>query len=164
MMRMEWINEGKPKQPVEDDNLYNEPQIEPREPSRQSTRIAPIFERQTTETLKTPATRNSNNDEDDIYRATPGTTKESSGLAASLFGGDSGNSNSNSNSIFGPKKPAEPVDDGPPEDDLDALFAEEDFLSGPSASKAVPTHPTQHDNFDDDEEAMAEMGGMDEMW
>lgn len=154
MMRMEWINEGRPK-PVED-NIYDEPQVEPREPERQSTKVAPIFEKQATDRLETPATRD--NDNGDIYGATPKPTIETSTLAVSLFGGDP----VTSGSTAGPKRTTETAEDGPPEDDLDALFAEDDFLSGPSTSKAAPTH--QQDAFDDDEEAMAKMGGMDDMW
>lgn len=155
MMRMDWINEGKPK-PVDEENLYGEPTIEPREDrERTATRIAPIFEKQTTERLKTPAGRE-NIDDDDIYGATPKTTQPAKNPSTSIFGGDSGANSS----IFGPKEITETVEDGPPEDDLDALFAEEDFMTGPSNSAAAPARPVQQDNFDDEEEAMAEMEGM----
>ena len=72
MMRMNWINEGKPKEPVQEDSIFDEPMLPPREVSDRNNappRIAPIFEKIQTERPKTPDV-NADSDED-LYDATP---------------------------------------------------------------------------------------------
>jgi replication fork protection complex subunit Csm3/Swi3 len=162
VMRMEWINEGKPRSSVHDDSLFDEPELPRRESGeREKTapRVAPIFETRASERPKTP-TSNADVDAEmeDLYGATPRPTRTAEGSVsqpAAAVGG----------SIFGPAKTV--IAEGPPEDDeLDALLAEEEMLqatsgniqSAPVASKA----PAPQVDFDEDEmEAMAEM---DDMW
>lgn len=154
-MRMNWINEGKPKDSLPDDSIFDEPVLPPRDaPSRAETvkRIAPIFEKNQTERPSTPDI-NEGHDED-IYDATPRISRtradESSVSAAE------------SNSIFGPKRVAVPEE---PEDDLDALLAEQEIgemnvekrLNVTSQDQIMTA---QEPNFDDEMEAMAEMGDM----
>jgi replication fork protection complex subunit Csm3/Swi3 len=163
IMRMEWINEGKPRFSVHEESLFDEPELPRREGGEQektAPRVAPIFE--TSERPKTP-TPNADVDAEmeDIYDATPRparTTEENVSQPAAVAGG----------SIFGPVKTS--IADGRPDDELgddelDALLAEEEMLqatsgnvqSAPVTSKAS----APQEDFDKDEmEAMAEMDGM----
>jgi replication fork protection complex subunit Csm3/Swi3 len=161
-MRMEWINEGRPRSSVHEDSIFDEPSLPPREDGgREKTapRIAPIFEKTASERPKTPV-QDADAEMDDIYDATPRQPRQTQGATDSqdsLFG--------ERPSIFGPAKAA-PADDGPPEDDLDALLAEEEMMRAESAkAQPVPTASKApapaDDNFDDEMEAMAEM---DDMW
>ncbi|RDW62264.1 hypothetical protein BP6252_11697 [Coleophoma cylindrospora] len=161
IMRMEWINEGRPRSSVHEDAIFDEPALPPSEIEERiataSTRIAPIFEKAATQRPSTPP--NADTEMDDIYNATPKPTRNTQtnapGAQASIFGG--GNT-----SIFGP---AIPVDDGPPEDDLDALLAEEEEMlqnapkSAPATSRAAQAPAA--DDFEDEMDAMA---GMDDPW
>jgi replication fork protection complex subunit Csm3/Swi3 len=155
-MRMEWINEGKPRTSVHEDSLFDEPTLPARENGereRTASRIAPIFEKPATERPKTPAA-DEDADMDDLYDATPRAARRKSvdiDSQDSVFGGAS---------LFGPAKTAT-ADDGPPEDDLDALLAEEDALQAEGAKllPAITSKPT--DSFDDEMQAMAEM---DDLW
>jgi len=164
-MRMEWINEGKPRSSVHEDSLFDEPELPRREGGeREKTapRVAPIFETRASERPKTP-TPNANIDAEmeDIYDATPRPARTTEGTVsqpAAVAGG----------SIFGPAKTViadGPQDDELGDDELDALLAEEEMLqdtsgnvqSAPVTSKAS----APQEDFDEDEmEAMAEMDGM----
>jgi len=163
--RMEWINEGKPRSSIHEDSLFDEPALPLRENGeRESTavRVAPIFEKSATERPKTPAPSADANMEDDLYDATPRPTRQQPAEGSV----SQSNSVTAGQSIFGPAKTVAP-DDAPPEDDLDALFAEEEALQAASGNaqptnaekKAVQVEP----NFDDEMEAMAEID-MDGMW
>ncbi|KAI9648953.1 chromosome segregation in meiosis- protein [Ciborinia camelliae] len=118
--RMDWINEGKPKSSVHEDSLFDEPELPPRDgDGREKTvsRIAPIFENIASERPKTPVP-NRDPDFDDMYDATPKVARQNpAAQSTSVFG--AGN-----NSLFGPPKVFTAGDDGPPDDDLDALLAE----------------------------------------
>ncbi|TGO62853.1 hypothetical protein BOTNAR_0108g00140 [Botryotinia narcissicola] len=118
--RMEWINEGKAKSSVHEDSLFDEPELPPRdENEREKTvsRIAPIFETAAGERPKTPVP-DQDPDFDDMYDSTPKNTRQNTAIqSTSVFG--SGN-----DSIFGPPKVTTAGDDGPPDDDLEALLAE----------------------------------------
>jgi replication fork protection complex subunit Csm3/Swi3 len=154
LMRMEWINEGKPKATEPEDDLYGEPQIAPRDDAKQrdsTTRIAPIFEKQAAERLQTPAAQP---EDEDLYSATPAASRTTQKPVDSLFGGGE------VDSIFGQANTAKPAEDEPPEDDLDALLAEEEMFAATAPSKPSAAHKTVADDFADDEEAMAEMDGM----
>lgn len=162
--RMEWINEGRPKSSVDEDILFDDPAL-PTEESGQrektAPRIAPIFEKVATQRPKTPsADADADAEMADLYDATPRAARQPAQTEnhSSIFGGDNGGG-----SLFGPAKGA--VDDGPPEDDLDALLAEEEMIQAESSkSQAAPTvskPPLQENNFDDEMEALAEM---DDMW
>jgi len=153
MMRMDWINEGKPKEPVQEDSIYDEPMLPPREVSDRNNappRIAPIFEKSQTERLKTPDINGDS--DDDIYDATPRISR-TQGREATIQATETG-------SLFGPRKTAVPEE---PDDDLDALLAEQE-MEEVSAEKRPGV--TSQDNsmaapepdFDDEMEAMAEMG------
>jgi replication fork protection complex subunit Csm3/Swi3 len=150
MMRMEWINEGKPK--PDNDDPFEEPTLPPRdsEGREKTVPIAPIFETAATGRPKTPEP-NANGDVDmeDLYDATPraARTQPAAGVG----------------SLFGNAKIV--AEDEPPEDDLDALLAEEEMLQA-TTGNAQPTAPVSkvaavEATIDDDEEAaMAEM----DMW
>ncbi|RDL41609.1 Uncharacterized protein BP5553_01588 [Venustampulla echinocandica] len=163
--RMEWINEGKPHSSVHEDSLFDEPALPPRqdvERENTASRIAPIFEKPTTERPKTPA-QDPDAEENDLYDATPKAIRrnpeDSVPQTGSIFGPGAA-------SIFGPQKNIV-ADDGPPEDDLDALLAEEEMMQMSAKAAQPPPGPSNaaapRDDFDDDMEAMAEMD-MDGMW
>lgn len=153
--RMNWINEGKPKS-VHQDSLFDEPVLPPREytDAEARTRIAPVFQSLVSQRPKTPDLFG-DDDEDDIYGATPKRATQpragGSSNTDSVYGGAQA-------SLFGP---ARVVDDGPPEDDLDALMAESEALlagtENPQPSDPKNGSTAQEDDFDDDMEAMAEM-------
>jgi replication fork protection complex subunit Csm3/Swi3 len=161
MARLEWINEGKPKSYVHEDSLFDEPTVPSGENDgrgKTASRIAPVFEKATTERPKTPDLV-ADAEMDDLYDATPNATyrkaqKETQDLVPGGFSGGG--------SLFGPAK-APVVDSGPPEDDLDALLAEEEFMNAgtlkarPAINKVIPR---QDSNFEEEMEAMAEM----DMW
>jgi replication fork protection complex subunit Csm3/Swi3 len=163
--RMEWINEGKPKSSVHEDYLFDDPVL-PRGESDQrektAARVAPIFEKETTERPKTPG-HDADVEMDDLYDATPRAARQQTTQREAqepIFGGGSGGT-----SLFGPGR-STATDDGPPEDDLDALLAEQEMMqAGTAKSAPAPTTnktaPPEENNFDDEMEAMAEM---DYMW
>ena len=188
-MRMEWINEGKPRSSVHEDSIFDAPAPPARENGeRQKTasRVAPMFDKTTTERPKTPIA-DEDADMDDLYDATPRQAQwKSAGVDSrgSLVGGTS---------LFGPAKS---VEDGPPEDELDALLAGEEMLqtaalpapihkNGPAetidydapddeldallaeeeslqdkAAKAPQVTSKAPGTYDDDEAALAEMDGL----
>ncbi|KAM3087329.1 chromosome segregation in meiosis-related protein [Clarireedia jacksonii] len=152
--RMEWINEGKPKDTVREDSLFGEPELPVRE--KTTERVAPIFESMANERPKTPV-QGADPDFDDMYDATPKASRPHPATEAapstSIFGGG------NTTSSGAGKAP--PPDDGPPDDDLDALLAEEEEFNAahrPVQSKPASNKPAEED-FDDLDamEAMAEM-------
>jgi replication fork protection complex subunit Csm3/Swi3 len=157
--RMGWINEGKPRASVHEHSLFEEPELPSMTGDQEPTvtRVAPIFERIPAERPKTP-TADVSMDDDDLYNATPKAQIRDLDQGAetrnSIFGGSQG--------LFGPAKSV--IDESIPEDDLDALLAEEEALHTASGNKqpeisgqkALPAE----DNFDDEMEAMAEMEGM----
>ena len=163
--RMEWINEGRPRTSVHEDSLFDQPALLAGENGgreKTASRIAPIFEKTATERPKTPeADAGADEEMEDLYGATPRIARQPAQEEAekSTFGVPS-----RGGSLFGPAKvPA--VDDGPPEDDLDALLAQEDMMQAESAMEQGPTTarkiaPQESSNFDDDEEAMADF----DMW
>ena len=141
--RMEWINEGKPHSGVHEDSLFDEPEL-PARPKEKSVerQTAGIFERAkegAREKETTPRNETGGGlfgDDDDLYDATPKPTRTQPVAAG---GGTS---------LFGPAKNTL-VDDGPPEDDLDALLAQEESLVGEKAAPAA-SKPTG-DDFDEDD-------------
>jgi replication fork protection complex subunit Csm3/Swi3 len=154
MMRIDWINEGKPKEPVQEDSLFDEPMLPPREVSDRNNappRVAPIFEKSRTERPKTPDI-NGDSDED-LYDATPRIPR-TQGHEPTIPAAEG--------SLFGPRKTAVPEE---PDDDLDALLAEQD-MEEMSAEKRAGATSQDHSmaapepDFDDEMEAMAEMGEM----
>jgi replication fork protection complex subunit Csm3/Swi3 len=167
MMRMEWINEGKPQSSVHENSLFDDPVIPARENGERekiAPRVAPIFEKRASERPKTPLADAGADMDDDIYDATPRPTRqqpveEPVSQTDSLFGGGT-------QSIFGPAKTV--VEDGPDEDELDALMADfdEEALQRDIRPAAAPTKPSvalAQDIDDDEMEAMAEMD-MGDMW
>jgi replication fork protection complex subunit Csm3/Swi3 len=146
LMRMDWINEGKPK-PIHED-LFDDPVVPLRENTDRDqapTRIAPIFEsKKFEERLKTPE------DFVGIYDATPMALRTQVGGIGPAEG----------DSLFGPRNTA-PVSDEP-EDDLDALLEQEMGSINPSSAadnQGQAMEVVEHD-FVDDMEAMAEMDGV----
>ena len=164
--RMKWIDEGKPKSSVEeDDDLFGggEPSA-PKEP----TRVAPIFDKAGAGRAKTPG-----NDDlfgDDIYNASPrasqtGDVPDDDDLAA-LMAEESGSGPSTIpafGSIFGSglaKRPLNPTN-APADDDMDAMLAEAEAQSAPPKptslfgnGKAKPPARTTAGFEDDDEDDM----------
>ncbi len=155
MMRMDWINEGKPKDPVQDDSIFDEPMLPPREVSDRNNappRVAPIFEKSQIQRPKTPDVNGDS--DDDLYDATPriSRTQVNESAVPAAEGG----------SLFGPRKTAVPNE---PEDDLDALLAEQEMeemsvqkIPGGTSQDHIMSAPEP--DFDDEMEAMAEMGDM----
>jgi len=154
ILRMNWINEGKPKDPVQEESIFNEPMLPPREVSDRNNappRIAPIFEKAQIERPKTPDI-NGDGDED-LYDATPRIPRTQVNKPTIPAEGDS---------LFGPRKTAVPEE---PEDDLDALLAEQEMEEmnagkGPGATSQDHSMVAPEPDFDDEMEAMAEMGDM----
>ncbi len=153
-MRMEWINEGKPKISAEDEEGREERQPSlPREPSR----IAPVFEKAAQNRTNTPAPVDDDLFGDDIYGASPreGVTDKRTGdvpddddldalMAEAEAHGNIGKTTvpTTTNpfaSIFGngnkTSQPAGNLDD----DDLDALLAEAEAESSRSKPAADST-------------------------
>lgn len=165
-MRMEWINEGKPRDSVHEDSIFDDPvpEARQREKSQTAPRIAPIFEARQSERPKTPE-----DVEDDIYGASPLPKRKATAPVKSLFGGDDDiPEDDDLDALFGEEevpqigtgKAAEPAGNDPEDDDLDALFMEESTVS---KAPSNPKPATAHNDFDDDEEAMAAMD-MDIPW
>lgn len=165
---MEWINEGKPRSSVHEDSLFDEPALPARENGeREKTapRVAPIFEKRASERPKTPVLDTEVDMDDDIYDATPRPRRpqpaeEPVSQIDSLFGGTS------QQSIFGPAKTI--VEDGPDEDELDALMGEFDEETiqrdlQPATASTKPAVALIQEIDDDEMEAMAEMD-MGNMW
>jgi replication fork protection complex subunit Csm3/Swi3 len=167
---MEWINEGKPRSSVHEDSIFDQPPLPRREnDGREKTapRIAPIFEKTASERPKTPVREvDADAEMNDLYDATPRASRQTQGAADSqdsLFGGRS----IISKPVNGPA-----VDDGPDEDELDALLAEEEMMQAEETMQAKSTGaklastaskapaPQDDNNFDDEMEAMAEMDGL----
>lgn len=165
LMRMEWINEGKPRSSSYiGDMLYDEPALPPRDDTArgETTRIAPIFEKAASARPKTPDVPP---EMEDLYDATPKPSRPAQNQANITSG-------VTVPSIFGAATTGEEV---PPEDDLDALLAEEEMLtaeskSGQPVSGAGQNSVSQDEDFlddmdameamDNDTEAMAAMNGM----
>ena len=163
-MRMEWINEGKPRSSVHEDSIFDQPSLPLREGGeREKTAptIAPIFQKLATERPKTPVPDGGNTEVemDNLYDATPKPPRQTHSTADSqnsLFGGGI-NAAAQGSRLS--------ANDEPPEDDLDALLAAEETIQAEVTKSKVgstgnkPPVPTD-DSFDDDMEAMAEMDGL----
>ncbi|KAI0172905.1 Swi3-domain-containing protein [Hypoxylon sp. FL1284] len=159
MKRMEWIEEGKPRRAGldEDEDLFGDSADQPEEraPAIFPARIAPIFQNKEAERSQTPGQDDIPDDNEDFYNATPPASKTAQPTGA-LPSRNRGNA-----SLFG-------NGDGPEEDDLDALMAEEEAqrakphtsLFGNDASNM----PQRHNEPDEDDldalmaEAEAETG------
>lgn len=121
--RMDWINEGKPRS-VNEDTLFDDPELPPRHDTgreKTASRIAPIFETAESERPKTPLP-NREPDFDDLYYATPKVVRQKPATQSTSVVDGNG-------SIFGPGKFAS-ADDGPPDDDLEALLADAEQEGG----------------------------------
>jgi replication fork protection complex subunit Csm3/Swi3 len=164
MMRMEWINEGKPHSSVHEDSLFDEPAPPAREDGeREKTapRVAPIFEKRASERPRTPVADAEADVGDDIYDATPRPRRqpveEPVSQTDSLFGGET-------QSIFGPAKTV--AEDGPDEDELDALMADfdEEAIQRDLQPTAAPTRQVAAVTQEIDEDELEAMAEMDDMW
>ncbi|OIW30755.1 Swi3-domain-containing protein [Coniochaeta ligniaria NRRL 30616] len=153
--RMDWIDEGKPKDKTFDDDGEDTYTAPAPEAAREPTRIAPVFERAKTtaagsQRQRTPEREDLFGDED-IYDATPRAKASRAGggepdeddldaLMAeaesapvrSIFGGGG----KPAGSLFG--GPVTAAVDEPDEEDLDALLAEQE-ATGPPASRPTTT-------------------------
>lgn len=153
MMRMNWINEGKPRESVHEYSIFDDPALPPRQNSNNetpATKFAPIFKTDLNGREKTPGLFV--DVEDDIYNATPRIARTQETIPSE--------SNRESSSLFGPRRTIVPDDH---EDDLDALLAEQE-MEAANATSGFDAESHEHDmtvpeqNYDDDMEAMAEMG------
>jgi replication fork protection complex subunit Csm3/Swi3 len=156
MMRMDWINEGKPKYSVHEDSIFDEPVLPLRETSNNTTaapKIAPIFERNQNERQTTPGLFV--DADEDIYNATPRVERAQATAPPG--------SSEVRTSLFGHKKTTVSDEQEDDLDDLDALLAEQEMEAANNA-KGSATKSQDHDmiapeqNYDDDMEAMAEIG------
>ena len=148
--RIEWIEEGKPKPPRDDDDedIFGESnQPEERDAAKFPARVAPIFQNATGDRPKTPALDDLFGDED-LYGATPKASRTAAATNGSLFGGNGSGAQPN---------------DVPDEDDLDALMAEEEAQrqAPPTTSTSIfgggsTSRPFQPPDEDDLDALMAE--------
>ena len=153
-MRKEWINEGRPRDPAEHWET-GEAKPNGQHPGPASG-LGKSPEARPNEGRKTPvATDALDTDDVDIYDATPKKDRETL---------NTNRNRKSDESLF--LSEDEEANSQPPDDDLDALLAEDKMKE--SASTAVITkegqaraHTGQEPNFDDEMEAMA---GMDDMW
>lgn len=153
-IRKEWIREGKPRGTLE--GLESSQQkAEGRGRSsgaaqNHSSTMAPF------EKARSPVHTNVVDEEDHAaYAAAPRPAKEDDKAKCT---------DTSKDSLFIPDDEEETLGDEPPDDDLDALLAEDETRSAKmvafSPRKAPPTSQME-DNFDDDMEAMA---GLDDIW
>ncbi|KAK6088957.1 chromosome segregation in meiosis protein 3 [Seiridium cupressi] len=173
--RMDWINEGKPKNSVdEDDDADLHGEEEGREARRFPARVAPIFQNsgRQSERPKTPSIDDLFGD-DDLYDATPrasrniipGTeaaTTQSGGAPDDKEDLDALMAEEEAQraapvSIFGngqpqPKPISRPV--APEDDDLDAIMAEAEATSVPSKSTTSKPQTQAQDAEEDDLDAL----------
>ena len=150
-MRKEWINEGKPRETLEDyGSLRKGPDAQQTNSNLQKDQPAA----QPTGRSRTPLAGNAvNANQEDLYGATPEparkdpSTKARENLKESLFMSDD-----------------EEAGGETPDDDLDALLAEDEMREATSTAAPATVaqeSPVRDDNFDDEMEAMA---GMEDMW
>lgn len=158
-MRMEWISESKPRSSVHNDSIFDLPFDEADDTARaagrekSTARVAPIFEKNAE--APRPHTPPINTTDHGLYDVTPTTARISHPQHESVSEPERG-------SIFGPGKSTtnDEDNDAPPEDDLDALLAEEEDQGRTAARVSAQTEkmaemaPTDRDDFDDDMEAM----------
>jgi replication fork protection complex subunit Csm3/Swi3 len=159
--RMEWINEGKPHSSVHEDSLFDEPALplnEGNEGEKTAPRVAPIFDKAALTRSKTP---NLDIDEDiDLYDATPRPVRQRPEADISQA---NSSFNGGAISIFGPAKSGPVADDDFPEDDLNALLAEDEEMQA-SAKPSQPSTSTiqkttiREEDLDYEMELMADMG------
>ena len=153
-MRKEWINEGKPRDSLEDFRSGGKKSVTQQTSSKPRQDQSPAAK--PTKRPRTTPNGNAIDIDNDLYGATPEparedpSTKRKETSKEKLFMSDD-----------------EEACDQPPEDDLDALLADDDMKE--ATSTAVPAVKAQEslgrdDNFDDEMEAMAGMGGTDDMW
>jgi len=152
--RLKWIEEGRPKSKVDDDDVFGEQLTSgPTQPNR----IAPIFEKAGQGRGTTPANDDLFGDED-IYNATPrarqGAPKptddvpDDDDLAALMAEQDGPSTAAPSfGGLFGggPVKKAAQASREPDEDEMDALMAEAEGSTQPSK----PTQPVRNSIFGD---------------
>lgn len=168
--RMKWIDEGKPKSSIEDDDdLFGGRQPSP---PKEPTRVAPIFDKSGAARATTP----SNDDlfEDDIYNATPrarttGPSRQvedvpgEEDLDALMAEAEGGSDPATSIPVFGSifggglaKRPLKATNE-PDDEDMEALLAEAEAQSAPPKpvslfgnGKAKPA--ARATGFEDDDE------------
>ena len=153
-MRKEWINEGKPRDPVADRETDGQ-KAKGQHPSPASGR-GKSPQTRPGEGSRTPAATNAiDADDEELYDATPEklrqplTTNRNERSEDSLFLSEE-----------------EEVSYQPPDDDLDALLAEDEMEESVSTGVRAKqgqgqAHTEREAKFDDEMEAMA---GIDDMW
>ena len=152
-MRKEWINEGRPRDPAENWGT-GEAKSNGQHPGPASG-LGKSPETRPNEGSSTPAATNAIDfDNVEIYDATPKKVRETS----------TNHNQESDESLF--LSEDEQVNAQPPDDDLDALLAEDEVKETASTALTAKQgqaqgHTGQEANFDDEMEAMA---GMDDMW
>lgn len=175
-MRVEWINEGKPKSTVVDDGgeaqATEQDQQSGDKAPKQAERIAPVFDKIGSGGPQTPDLDDLFGG-DDIYNATPvgartsvptatnhreGGQEEDDREIDALIAADIREPNSRQ----APAKSGGGIDDDDDGDDLDALMAEAEAhaesVKVPGANEKAAKENVPE--FNDEEEAMAEMDGL----
>ncbi|KAK4695410.1 replication fork protection complex subunit TIPIN/Csm3/Swi3, partial [Lecanoromycetidae sp. Uapishka_2] len=151
-MRKEWIRESKPLEPL--DELENTTEkTNDRTKSSKAAQIQPPIVAPL-ESARIPIHTNALNNKDDFYEA-------SASLAEK---GDEAKRTDTSNDSLFVSEDEKVVSDQPPDDDLDALLAEDDTRRAEGSAlspRQAHINSRTEDNFDDDLEAMA---GLDDMW
>lgn len=178
MARMEWIDEGKPKDAADDnEDIDGFGEVEGRDAAKFPARVAPIFQNsgRPSERPKTPSILNDDLfGEDDLYDATPKALRNvAAGTGAmdeqpdededldALMAEEEARQQAPV-SIFGNGQARQQLVSrpaAPDEDDLDALMAEAEATSGPSIEgqqNQKELQRTQNDNEDDPDALMAE--------
>ena len=143
VMRREWINEGKPREPYYDALGQEKPNEDTLRPVQTT---APAAEK-----AISPKLVAEDHDSDGLYSATPKAKRKQNETVLDRADKDE--------SLF-----VSDDEDGarPPDDGLDALLAEDDFNTRTESVAKSPMHSSinlssHREDFDDDEEAMVGM-------
>ena len=151
-MRREWINEGKPRQAVEEDAVSDEPTVR----DKQGYEVPDVTPSGSLNPARPQTPPPAESLDDDLYSATPQAVQEQrrktreADAEKNLFISDDDDAGGE-----------------PSGDELDALLAEDGFQEQAGTPHTTMPPDTSHadarreDTFDDEMEAMA---GMDDMW
>ncbi len=153
-MRKEWITEGKPRDSAEAWETSGQKANDQHSSPASGRGKSPIT--RPSEGSRTPAATNANDaDDGELYDATPKKLRQTL---------TTNRNHRSDDSLFLSEE--EEVSHQPPDDDLDALLAEDEMKESVSTDVTAKqgqgqAHTEREANFDDEMEAMA---GMDDMW
>lgn len=150
-MRREWINEGKPRDEYRDADVPHKVQKVPRATGEWEDQASAANRRSLSadgDRHESPAAAS----DEDLYSASPQRPQNKTSQQAPL---------DTTSTLF---LPSADIDDQPPEDDLDALLAEQDsvdndhsLFTSTAQTRNEDEPSSRRDKFDDDMEAMAEL-------